>query len=72
MRGYGLPRNDDVASPDPGDIKTYGMPGSAGHLRGRGGVFRSYFKNPYAKRRSRRYWKRIERAAGKRACEERE
>lgn len=70
MRGYGLPRNHDVAGPDVGDIKAYGMPGSAGHLRGKGGVYRSYFKNPFAKRAARRYWKRCERAAGKRACKE--
>lgn len=70
MRGYGLPRNTEVAAPDVGDIKAYGMSGSTGHLRGKGGDFRSFFKNPFAKRRTRRYWKRVERAAGRRACVE--
>lgn len=65
MKPYGLPRVHGVSWPDVGDIKEFGRPGSAGHLRGRGGDFRSYFRNPAAKAATRRIYKRRARAAGK-------
>ena len=57
MRGYGLPRNDDVANPDVADIKKYGLKTSAGG--------RDYFKNKRAKRAIRRIYKRTERQKNK-------
>lgn len=54
MRGYGLPRNDDVKNPDLADIQLYGL---AGH---------GYkFHNTERKAQSRRLWKKIARAQAK-------
>jgi hypothetical protein len=52
MRGYGLPRNQDVEFPDCGDIRLYGL------KQGR-------FKNKQSKARTRRIWKGIERTKAK-------
>lgn len=49
MRGYGLPRNDDVQHPDKGDILLYGLPSRIGKLKSK------------VRRRSRRIWKKIAR-----------
>ena len=57
MRGYGLPRNNDVEYPDVGDIQYYGLNTSAGG--------RDYFKNKDSKAAARRYWKRKARREGK-------
>jgi hypothetical protein len=61
VRGYGLPRCDDVENPDVGDIRTYGLKTSIG---GR------CYQKPFAKRSSRRIWKRKERAVAKKYCKE--
>ena len=61
MKGYGLPRNDDVGHPDVGDIKRYGLKTAAGG--------RDYFKNKANKAGTRRIWKRKARAEGKREIE---
>ena len=63
MKGYGLPRNDDVANPDVGDIKLYGLNFSAGG--------RDYFKNKASKAASRRIWKKKARREGNILCKER-
>lgn len=62
MKGYGLPRNDDVESPDIGDIKVYGLKTSAGG--------RDYFRGRKSqKAATRRRWKKRARAANKKLCE---
>lgn len=57
MRGYGLPRDNEVEYPDVGDIKLYGLKTSAGG--------KDYFKNKAAKAAIRRIWKKAARRAGK-------
>lgn len=66
MKGYGLPRNDDVANPDMGDIHTYGRASHIGKLRNKTGQYRSSFKKSRLKRAVRRVWKRLERIRAKR------
>jgi hypothetical protein len=61
MRGYGLPRCDDVENPDVVDIRTYGLKTSTGGRR---------YQKPFAKKSSRRIWKRKERAVVKKYCKE--
>ena len=56
MKGYGLPRNDDVANPDLADIGHYGLKG-----------FKLKSKN---RRLARRRFKKLARKAGKRAAGE--
>jgi len=68
MKGYGLPRNTDIAAPDVADIHQYGLKTGIGHLTGPGGDAHSYFRNTDAKARARRTWKRAARAEGKAAC----
>ena len=58
MRGYGLPRHNDVKFPDMGDIRDYGLKSSAGNLEGKGGDIRSSHKNSQKKRNIRRYFKK--------------
>lgn len=70
MKAYGVGRNLDLIYPDVGDIATYGLKSSVGHLRGPGGDIRSSFKNPSAKARIRRRFKRAARAENRRACAE--
>lgn len=64
MKGYGLPRNLDVQSPDCADISLYGLKSSfysfAKHGKDRKGM------KPSAKARARRIWKKKERLAAKR------
>lgn len=62
MRGYGLPRNNDVQNPDLFDIKLYGL--KTGRLHPK------WTANGDNKRRARRVWKRIERQKVKRELEE--
>ncbi len=57
MKGYGLPRNDDVEHPDVADIKKYGLKTSKGG--------RDYFKNKKVKSATRRRWKKKARREGK-------
>ena len=68
MKGYGLPRNDDVAHPDCGDLRFYGLQSSAGHLRGKGGDIRGLRTS--GKRKARRRWKKMARREGKAMCRE--
>ena len=70
MKAYGLPRISEIAFPDVADITHHGLKSSVGHLRGKGGDIRSSFKNPEAKARTRRLFKRRARAEGKEACNE--
>jgi hypothetical protein len=61
MRGYGLPRYDDVENPDVVDIRLYGLKTSIGGRR---------YQKPFAKKCSRRIWKRKERALAKKYCKD--
>jgi hypothetical protein len=63
MRGYGLPRNDDVQSPDAADLRAYGLKASRGMIAGPGGARRSAQKAA-KKARARRIWKGAARRAG--------
>ena len=54
MRGYGLPRNDDVQNPDKGDIRLYALSGHG---------YR--FHNANKKRLNRQVWKHVERSKAK-------
>lgn len=71
MRGYGLPRNQDVEYPDMCDLHTYGLNSSAGCLKGKGGDIRSH-QHTDNKQTARRYWKKRERQRVKRElnCED--
>ena len=71
MRPYGIPKHPNVESPDLGDIREFGLKSAVGHLRGRGGEYRSHFTSPTAKARTRRLFKRAARAAGRAAAAER-
>lgn len=53
MRGYGLPRNDDVAYPDISDILLYGLAGFKVKMSSR------------TKKVARRIWKKKARKEGK-------
>jgi len=57
MKGYGLPRNDDVARPDVADIKKFGLKSSTGG--------KDYNRNKKAKAAARRFWKKMERRKNK-------
>jgi len=61
MRGYGLPRYGDVENPDVVDIRLYGLKTSIGGRR---------YQKPFAKKCSRRIWKRKERALAKKYCKD--
>jgi len=52
MKGYGLPRNNDVEHPDVADICLYGLNTSSGG---------KCYQKPGSKSRSRRIWKKKER-----------
>lgn len=64
MKGYGLPRNHDVGSPDLQDIRVYGLKTSAGSITGRA------LQRSCSKRRSRRIWKKKARRDGKPTIED--
>jgi hypothetical protein len=53
MKAYGVPRNDDIETPDIGDIRLYGFSSK-------------YGVRVYEKSRARRVWKRRARAAARR------
>jgi hypothetical protein len=61
MRGYGLPRHDDVENPDVADIKLYGLKTSTGGRR---------YQSSSAKKSSRRIWKKRERDLAHEYCKE--
>lgn len=65
MKGYGLPRNHDVGSPDAVDIHYYGLKSAAGSVRGKGGDFHGYIRNKEAKQNTRRIYKKSQRHAEK-------
>lgn len=62
MKGYGLPRNHDVGSPDVSDIHLYGLKTAIGG--------KDYHKNKAAKASARRLWKKAARRAAKAACKD--
>lgn len=65
MRAYGLPRNNDVEFPDVADIQRFGRASHVGRLPGKSGDFRPYIRGKN-KAATRRYWKRVARAEGRR------
>lgn len=62
MRAFGLPRSDDVANPDVGDIKNFALKSSTGRFREKGGDFKPYTRSAKARRATRRIYKKAERA----------
>jgi hypothetical protein len=65
MRGYGLPRNTDIAKPDVLDIQVYGRASHIGQIPKKCGVFKSYTRNTKSRRATRRIYKHIERFLAK-------
>lgn len=59
MKGYGLPRNDDVANPDKDDILTYALSG-----------FKEEIRNKTTKAQRRRFFKRKARKQGRTEIQE--
>lgn len=62
MRPYGLPRFDNVEWPDAADICFYALKSSVGRFRKKGGDFANAHRTSSTKRRTRRIWKKKERA----------
>lgn len=60
MKPYGV-NNPCLEHPDIADIHKLGLKSSVGHIRSKGGDIRSNFKSSDAKRRIRRYFKKLER-----------
>lgn len=65
MRGYGLPRNDDIASPDKLDLVNYARASHVGRFPSKSGVCKNSFRSSSAKRNQRRVYKRLARNAAK-------
>jgi len=65
MRAYGIPRKLCFDYPDRFDVRELGLASRAGHLPTRSGEYRSSFKSPEGKARTRRFWKRKERRAAR-------
>lgn len=65
MKPYGIPRIPELEFPDVADIQHLGLASHAGRLPGRSGDYRPYIRGEN-KAKTRRYWKRKARAAGKR------
>lgn len=70
MKPYGIPRKLCFLYPDMGDIAEAGLKSSTGHFPGKGGDYRSNFKNSSAKRVTRRRYKRKARAEARTLCQE--
>lgn len=69
MKAYGVPRVAGLdGSADLVDIAFFGLKSSKSRVRSKCGDIKNSFRNPAAKARARRYWKRSERAAGKNMC----
>lgn len=66
VRPYGIPRTLDVAFPDVGDIRRFGLASHVGSLPGKSGDFHPYCRGE-KKARTRRIWKRRERTNAARA-----
>jgi len=66
MKGYGLPRNLDIESPDLLDIQVYALKTSTGQIKSLGGDYRGSVKRKN-RVRNRRNWKKLARAHAKRA-----
>jgi len=61
MKPYGLPRHDDVAHPDCGDLSAYALKSSKGHSKQKGGDFKNTVRSSNVKRQTRRLFKKAER-----------
>ena len=60
MKAYGLLRNNDVGSPDCGDMHFYALKASSGRLPGKNGRDLHSMKTS-VKNRTRTFWKKQER-----------
>lgn len=69
MKGYGLPREKSLESPDIADIQEFGLASHVGKLPGKSGDFHPY-NPPEDKARTRRLWKRKERLKAKKIIEQ--
>lgn len=65
MKAYGVPRDRELNGPDMGTLQQYALKSSASNISGKSGDFHSSIRSTEAKNRTRRYWKRQERAAAK-------
>ncbi len=68
MKPYGMPRVPELEYPDVADIQHFGLASHVGRIAGKSGDFHSYTRSAAAKASTRRYYKRIARAAGKKEC----
>jgi len=71
MFGYGLPRIQDLITPDCADIHEYGLKSSIGR-NPKYGCIKNSFRNSRNKRDTRRIWKKKARAANSRLVRRRE
>ena len=69
MKAYGLPRDKDIECPDLVDIQIFGLKSSSGNIKKNGSIKNS-FRSSDSKRRTRRIWKRKQRAINKKMCAE--
>lgn len=67
MRAYGLTGVYPIAA-DLDDIASCGLKSSISRVPSKGGDIKNSFRRVTVKAAVRRYWKRVERAAGKSAC----
>jgi hypothetical protein len=69
MKACGLPRDKDIEFPDKADIRQYGLKSSTGRLN-KSGEYKSYTRSAENRNKTRRHFKRKERALGKGLCDE--
>jgi len=69
MRGYGLPRDNDVEYPDIADIQLYGLKSCTGNDPN-GRDFKSTTRKAKNRQSSRRIWKKKERLLAKKDIRE--
>lgn len=70
MKAYGLPRDKDIEFPDKVDLLHYGLKSSIGSIKTKSGEYKSYTRSTENRNKTRRYFKRKERALGKGLCDE--
>lgn len=65
MKGYGLPRDKNLESPDLVDIRKFALKSSLSRVASKSGDIKNSLRSPSLKRRARRVWKGKERACTK-------
>ena len=70
MKAYGLPRDKDIECPDKVDIQHYALKSSIGSIKTKSGDYRAFTRSAENRKKTRRYFKRKERALGKGLCDE--